>query len=349
MSAIVLRRGGLPEFGKAFELPAGRAFLVASHEVLRLHGETLRRALHSRSLAEIAVPDGESAKSWETLRRVTDAAIDAGIRRDDFVVGFGGGAVTDLAGFAAAILLRGVRWFAVPTTLLGMADAAIGGKTAIDHPKGKNLLGAFHPPSGVFLDPDLLATLPDREIRSGIAEVFKAALVGDADAAREMGGRLEAIARTRAVDRFLQAAVAVKEALVARDPRDDGDRRFLNFGHTLGHALEQWSGYERFTHGECVCVGMAAALDLSALRAGFPAEEAETLGRELLAFAGPEIAAALDPEAPGLWEAFARDKKFSSAGSPAVLLASPGRPLIREIPAEVWRDALRRVQARNVL
>ncbi len=349
MSAIVLRRDGLPELGGAFEFPPGRAFLVSSHAVLRLHGEAVRRALRGRSLAEIAVPDGESAKSWETLRRVTDAAIEGGIRRDDFVVGFGGGAVTDLAGFAAAILLRGVRWYAIPTTLLGMADAAIGGKTAIDHPKGKNLLGAFHPPAGVFLDPALLATLPDRQVRSGLAEVFKAALVGDADAARAMAGRLETIARSRDVDRYLRAAVAVKEALVARDPRDDGDRRFLNFGHTLGHALEQWSGYERFTHGECICVGMAAALDLSARRAGFPETEAETLGRELLAFAGPEITAAIDPGAPGLWEAFARDKKFSSAGRPAVLLASPGRPLIHEVPAEAWRDALGRVRTRIVL
>lgn len=349
MPAAVLRRGGLAGLAGTFDFPPGRAFLVSSHAVLELHGGAIRRALAFRGVTEIPVEDGEAAKSWDGLRRVTDAAIGAGIRRDDFVIGFGGGAVTDLAGFAAAILLRGVRWYAIPTTLLGMADAAIGGKTAIDHPSGKNLLGAFHPPAGVLLDPDLLETLPDRQLRSGLAEVFKAALVGDAEAARGMIGRLEDIARSRDLDRFLQAAVAVKEDLVARDPGDEGDRRFLNFGHTLGHALERWSGYERFTHGECICLGMAAALDLSARLAGLPQAEADGIGRELLEFAGREVARAAEPDAPALWDALGRDKKFSSAGRPAVLISAPGRPLIRDVAADAWREALRRVRGRIVL
>jgi 3-dehydroquinate synthetase len=230
-----------------------------------------------------------------------------------------------------------------------MADAAIGGKTAIDHPRGKNLLGAFHPPLGVLIDPGLLDTLPPRQFRSGLAEVYKAALIGDAESFRAMAGRLEAIAASREVDAPLEAAVAVKRRIVARDPRDRNERMILNFGHTLGHALERWDGYRRFTHGECVCVGMAAALDLSAERCGFPKAEADSLSRELAAFAGREIARALEPEAPELWDALSRDKKFSSAARPAVLLARPGEPRVVEVPAEEWKRALVRVRERIVL
>jgi 3-dehydroquinate synthase len=349
MSEILFRRGGLPGLSGSFEFPPGRCFLVSSPGVLRFHGEAVRRSLSSRQTTELLMEDGEPAKNWDTLRRLTDAAIEGGIRRDDFLVAFGGGVVTDVAGFAAAILLRGVAWIAVPTTLLGMADAAIGGKTAIDHPLGKNLLGAFHPPLGVLVDPSLLETLPPRQFRSGLAEVYKAALIGDANAFRAIEGRLEAIAASRQVDAALEAAVAVKRRIVARDPRDRSERMVLNFGHTLGHALERWDGYRRFTHGECVCVGMAAALDLSADRCGFPKAEADLLAGELAAFAGREIAQALEPEAPELWEALSRDKKFSSAGRPAVLLARPAEPRIVEVSAEEWRRALVRFRERIVL
>jgi 3-dehydroquinate synthetase len=342
-------RGGLRFFSTSFDLPSGRPILVSSSEVLRLHGAAVRQALAFRPEAEIAIDDREEAKNLATLGRVLDGALATGVRRDDFLVALGGGVVTDVAGFAAAVLLRGVAWFAIPTTLLGMADAAIGGKTAIDHASGKNLIGSFHMPAGVLVDPDFLDTLPPRQYRSGLSEVYKAALVGDPKTADAMAGRLEAIAGARGAEEFLPAAIRAKETIVARDPRDTGDRRFLNFGHTLGHALEAQGGFRRLSHGEAVAVGMAAALLLSARLAGFPGADAERLSVELAGFAGREALSGIDAEAPELWEFLSRDKKFTGRGLSAVLLSSPGVPCLKEVSAAEWKEALVRVLTRAAL
>jgi len=333
--AVRFGRGALAELASAFPFPPGRVFLVSSPAVSAFHGAAARRALAGREIVEIAVEDGESAKTLETLRTVLDAAIAAGVRRDDAVVALGGGTVTDVAGFAAAILLRGIAWYAVPTTLLGMADAAIGGKTAVDHPLGKNLIGAFHLPAGVLVDPDLLETLPPRRFREGIVEIFKALLVGSGEAAKTMAGRLDALAEGRAIDRHLAEAIRVKREIVARDPREGGERRVLNFGHTLGHAIEAGAGYREWSHGEAVAVGMAAALRLSAETEGFPASEAGALASELVRFAGrpaPAWTSALE-------SAMLRDKKGKAEGLSGVLLADWGRPVVRKVPPDEWRRA----------
>ncbi len=343
ISQVRFGQGGIRSFPREFALPAGRPILVSSSEVLRFHGPAIREALASRPATEIVIDDREEAKNLDTLGFILDAALSAGTRRDDFVVAFGGGVVTDLAGFAAAVLLRGIAWFAIPTTLLGMADAAIGGKTAVDHASGKNLIGSFHMPAGVLVDPDFLQTLPDRQFRSGLAEVYKAALVGDAETAKAMSGRLPAIAESRDIDDFLRTAIRVKEEIVARDPRDGGNRRFLNFGHTLGHALEAEGGFRELTHGEAIAIGMAAALILSSLRTGFPRDEAQRLAGELAGFVGRPALARIDPESPGLWRALSRDKKFTSQGATAVLLSAPGNPSFREVSPDEWKEALLRV------
>jgi 3-dehydroquinate synthase len=335
-------RGELERFGSAFPFPSGRAFLLSSPAVLGLHGGAIRAALPDRARVEIAFEDGEAAKTLETLRGVLDAALAAGVRRDDFVVAAGGGTVTDLAGFASAVLLRGIAWYAVPTTLLGMADAAIGGKTGVDHPAGKNLVGAFHPPEGVLIDPDLASTLPARRFREGIVEIYKSLLVGSGEMARKMAGRLEAIAGSRDADGYLAEAIRVKSAIVERDPRERGERRALNFGHTLGHAIEASGGFSRWSHGEAVAIGAAAALKLSASLAGFPADVAATLAREFVGFAGGR-------EAVPAWgeemEKFlSRDKKNTAAGPLAVLLADWGHPEAREVTAAQWREALARLR-----
>jgi 3-dehydroquinate synthetase len=176
------------------------------------------------------------------------------------VVAFGGGALLDVAGFAAATYLRGIRWVAVPTTLLAQVDAAHGGKTALDHAAGKNLIGAFHPPATVVCDTDLLRTLPPREICSGLAEVVKHAVIG-APGLLERAGRDDPAS-------FVAEAAAVKLAIVARDPREQGERRLLNLGHTLGHAYEQASGYA-LSHGEAVALGLRAACRIAARHCGF--------------------------------------------------------------------------------
>jgi len=333
---VRIGRAAIETLGTAFAFPAGRVFLVSSPGVLRLHGGAARRALAERGVVEIAIEDGESAKTLDTVRSILDAAIGAGVRRDDAIVALGGGTVTDVAGFAAAILLRGIAWYAVPTTLLGMADAAIGGKTAVDHPLGKNLVGAFHPPAGVLVDPGLLATLPARNFREGMVEVFKALLVGSADAARRMAGRLEALAEARDVDDFLAEAIRVKRAIVERDPREAGERRVLNLGHTLGHAIEAASGYREWSHGEAVAVGIAAALGISAATEGFPAEDARALAAELVRFAGKPAPRWDDAVA----QAISRDKKGSAKGLTGVLLSGWGRPVLREVPPDEWRRSL---------
>ena len=345
MTEVRFGRGEIRGFASAFEFPAGRPILVSSAQVLRLHGTAIRDALSFRSGFEVVIDDREEAKNFDTLRFVLDAALSAGARRDDFIVAFGGGVVTDVAGLAAAILLRGIAWFAIPTTLLGMADAAIGGKTAIDHASGKNLIGSFHLPAGVLVDPDFLGTLPDRQFRSGLSEVYKAALVGDAEAARAMSGRLRELSDGRNVDDFLRVSIRVKEGIIARDPRDSGDRRFLNFGHTLGHALEAQGGFRSLTHGEAVAIGMAAALLLSAGTVGFPELEARRLSEELANFVGRESASGINPEAPELWNALSHDKKFTSRGPTAVLLSGPGKPCLRDVSPAHWKGALLRVLA----
>jgi 3-dehydroquinate synthetase len=333
---VRIGRGAIETLGSAFSFPPGRLFLVSSPGVLRLHGEAARRSLAGREVVEIGIEDGETAKTLETLRAILDAAIAAGVRRDDAIVALGGGTVTDVAGFAAAILLRGIAWYAIPTTLLGMADAAIGGKTAVDHPLGKNLVGAFHSPSGVLVDPDLLATLPPGRFREGIVEIFKALLVGSAGAARSMAGRLEALAGSRDVDEFLAEAIRIKRSIVERDPREAGERRVLNFGHTLGHAIEAGSGYRGWSHGEAVAVGMAAALGISARTEGFPPEEGRAVAAELLRFAGKPAPRWDDT----LERAILRDKKGSVEGLTGVLLAGWGRPVLRKVPPDEWRRSL---------
>lgn len=343
MSALRFGRGALAGLSGAFPFPAGRAFLVSSPPVLGYHGDRIRAALPRRDPIEIEVPDGETAKTFESLRGILDRAVGAGIRRDDFVVAAGGGTVTDAAGFAAAVLLRGVAWYAVPTTLLGMADAAIGGKTGIDHPLAKNAIGAFHPAAGVLVDPDLLDTLPARAFRDGIVEIFKALLVGSADGARAMAGSLEAAADGRAVDAALREAIRVKREIVERDPREAGERRVLNFGHTLGHAVETAGGYVRYSHGEAVAIGMTAALRISARRCGFPADDAEAIGRELVMFAGGRNA--LPEWSETIEVALGRDKKNTSGARTAVLLSDYGRPVFAEVAANQWKEALSEVAA----
>jgi 3-dehydroquinate synthase len=231
-----------------------------------------------------------------------------------------------------------VAWNAVPTTTAGMADAAIGGKTAVNHPRGKNLLGAFHPPRTVLADPACLATLPERDYRAGLVEAFKAAWIADADLAERAGASLPAILarESAALVDLLAGAARVKADIVARDPRDAGRRHLLNFGHTLGHALEaaEWGSLK---HGEAVAWGIAAALLLSQRRAGLSDADASAVGRvlgRLGPFPEPERGRAK------LAPLLALDKKATAAGTAGVLLEAIGRGRVeKSIPAGEWLDA----------
>ncbi|MDQ2870428.1 MAG: 3-dehydroquinate synthase [Acidobacteriota bacterium] len=322
--------------------PSGRFLLVTSAGP-RAAAQRIRRALAGRLLIDLEIDDREESKTLGTVSAIADAALAAGVRRDDALVAVGGGVVSDVAGFAAAILLRGIPWNAVPTTTGSMADAAIGGKTGVDHREGKNLLGAFHPPRVVLADPAALDGLPEREFRAGLVEALKAAWIADAPLARRAEESLTSIlAREEAalLD-LLAGAAAVKAEIVAGDLRESDRRRLLNFGHTLGHAFEASGGYQRLRHGEAVAWGIRAALDLSVRRSGLP-EEAAGRVANLLSRLGPFPA----PEtAAGRLEPFlSRDKKATARGIAGVLLQEIGTARVEEaIPLQEWLDAAARI------
>jgi len=245
---------------------SGRVAVVSEPEAAQRYETRVLRSLANAGLDPIgvALPRGEPAKSVRAITRLWSDLAEAGLGRDGGIVALGGGAIGDAAGFAAATYLRGVRVAQVPTTLLGMVDAAIGGKTAIDIPAGKNLVGAFHPPDAVFADVGVLATLPARQLSSGLAEVVKSAFLADRDAVAQIDRSLAPVMAGDVGPQLTAVALAatVKAGIVTLDPRESGLRELLNFGHTMGHAYEAASSY-RVTHGEAVAVGMVFATALS--------------------------------------------------------------------------------------
>jgi 3-dehydroquinate synthase len=318
--------------------PSGR-FVLISPPSAASAADRVRRRLEGRLIADIALDDRESSKTLSAIGGIADRALSAGVRRDDAVVAIGGGVTSDVAGLAAALLLRGLAWNAVPTTTGAMADAAIGGKTGVDHPAGKNLLGAFHPPRAVLLDPTAASTLPDRDFRAGLVEAFKAAWIADADLARRAAAALERIVAREegALIELLAGAARVKASIVSSDPREGGRRRLLNFGHTLGHALEAAGEYRHLRHGEAVAWGICAALEISRRRCGLPRSDADGI-REVLRRLGPYPEPVRDPRV--LEPFLTRDKKATAGGIAAVLLEAAGRARVVEaVPAAEWLDA----------
>ncbi|MFW5972426.1 MAG: 3-dehydroquinate synthase [Bacteroidota bacterium] len=261
------RLAGVPDRMADLGMKPGRCLIVTDETVGALHGEVLSAALtRSRWDAQwIVVPAGEASKSYEHLQRIYDEGLARGIDRQTPVIAMGGGVVGDLAGFAAATLLRGLPLIQVPTTLIAQVDSSIGGKTGINHRIGKNLIGAFHQPVLVATDTALLASLPDREWYSGLAEVVKHALIADAGFARWLGGRWQLVLdRDEAtVAKVVRRAAMIKAAIVQQDIHEHGRRAWLNFGHTFGHAIERTAGYGSISHGEAVAIGMRAAVYLS--------------------------------------------------------------------------------------
>lgn len=325
----------------------GRWFLITSKKVFLLHGNLLSAGGAERVLSDkpLFVPDGEAAKTWGVLGRLLEELMRRGLRRDGGVVCLGGGTVGDVGGMAAALALRGVPVVQAPTTLLAACDSALGGKTAVDLPQGKNLAGAFHPARLVVVDTSTLSTLPPRAFRSGLAEVVKTSLL-DARFHRAMA-RLEAPLAARdpaAVAEAVRRSLAVKARAVAADPFEcTGERAALNLGHTVGHALETASKH-RLQHGEAVAWGLLAALRLSVARAGLGPATADALARRVLRLVSPPCPSrAAICAMPDL---LAGDKKADRAGLRAVLLTSPGRPSLVRVEREeltgAFEDALER-------
>jgi len=342
---IVIGRGVVAEAGtRAAALGARAVALVTDDTVAALHGEALRERLAAAGLrAElVTVPAGEGSKSYATLARVCEAILAQRIERGDLVMALGGGVVGDLAGFAAAIVRRGVRFVQAPTTLLAQVDSSVGGKTGINSAHGKNLVGAFHQPSLVLADTALLDTLPARELRAGYAEVVKYGLIDDpvffgwceANAAAVIAGGAE---RERAVAHACRA----KAAIVARDEREEGDRALLNLGHTFAHALERLAQYDPaiLVHGEAVAAGLALAFRFSAALGLAPPADAERVARHLAEAGLPTTLQAfpgLTADAERLLDAMAQDKKVVGGRLTFILARGIGESFIAkgvDVPA----------------
>ncbi len=288
-----------------------RIALVTCARVLATpHGMRFAAALERVAplAATLILPDGERGKTLAVLERSASRLLHAGLTRRSLVVALGGGAVTDAAGFLSAVFMRGVDWLAVPTTVLAMVDAALGGKTAVNLPLAKNAVGAFHPPVGVLSDPAVLATLPPRELRSGLGEVLKYGLLRP-----ELLSRLDARARAGRVDgRMIADCARVKLEIVERDPRERAERKLLNLGHTFGHGVEAAGGFRRWTHGESVAVGMAFAFRLARVMGRVGEDEVE---RVETALTGAGLPVRVSPAAARKARLLmAHDKKRSASG-----------------------------------
>jgi len=320
-----------------------RVVLVSDPTIARLHADAVLHGLTAAGfdVDQVAVPEGEQAKRLDVASDLWDRLLDLGCDRSSTVVALGGGAVGDLAGFAAATYMRGMNFVQVPTTLLAQVDASIGGKTAIDHPQGKNLIGAFHQPRMVIVDPAVLTTLPEREFRSGLAEVIKHGIVLDAAYFRDLEADVPALlARDLpTLDRVVAGSCRLKAQVVERDEQEAELRWVLNYGHTIGHALEAATGFERWAHGEAVSLGIVAEARL-AERLGIAGPETTERQRRLLSAVGlPVKGLAVDPGA--VLQALSRDKKRRDGRVSFVLAPEIGAfRIVPDVPPDAIRQTL---------
>ena len=325
-------------------LPAGaQAVIVTNTTVQALYAAALQRALapHYGRVAVLALPDGEAYKDWQTLNQVFDHLLAAGCDRKTVLFALGGGVVGDLTGFAAACYMRGVPFVQVPTTLLAQVDSSVGGKTAINHPLGKNMVGAFYQPQRVVCDLDTLRTLPPRELAAGLAEVIKYGPIADAGFLDWIEAHLdELLAREpAALLHAVRRSCEIKALVVGQDEREAGLRAILNFGHTFGHAIEAGLGYGQWLHGEAVACGMVMAADLSQRLGLMPAAFVERL-RRLLQRAGLPV---LAPAAIGVdrfIELMRVDKKAEGGEIRFVVIEALGRAAVRPAPDALVREVI---------
>ncbi len=335
---------GLAAGLEAARLPR-RRFIVSSPTVWRLHGE---RFAPLTAEEPILIPDGERFKNLSTVGRIYDALVKAQADRGCALIAVGGGVIGDVAGFAAATFLRGVPVVQIPTTLLAQVDSAIGGKTGVNHPLGKNLIGAFHQPAAVFVDPELLATLPRREFRAGLYEVVKYGVIASRSLFDAIDAQLPALfsREAGALVPVIAESCRIKAAVVGEDERESGPRRMLNFGHTAGHALEAITKYRRFRHGEAVAYGMLTAAELAAARGVMPQADRDAL-RALIVKMGP-LPPVGDLETAQILDAVARDKKVVDGTLHYVLPAAIGKTVIAtDVTSAELETALRIVGLRR--
>jgi 3-dehydroquinate synthase len=339
----ILIGAGLLEDGALIDAHVrARSVLIVTNETIApLYVPALKRSLGERRIAEVVLPDGEQHKTLATMSRILDALMDARMNRDAAVIALGGGVVGDMAGFAAACYQRGIAYIQVPTTLLAQVDSSVGGKTGVNHPKGKNMIGAFHQPRCVIADIATLRTLSDREYRAGVAEVVKYGFIYDSDFLSWLEAHAEALANReeRAVIHAVRRSCEIKAEVVAADERENGLRAILNLGHTFGHAIETAAGYGTWLHGEAVAAGMCIAADMSA-RLGWISSVDRDRATQLIARFGlpteaPKIGAARALELMGM------DKKVLDGRVRLVLLRALGKAdVVGDYPTEALKATL---------
>jgi len=337
IGAGLLRSGEL----LSAQLSGRDAVLISNSVVAPLYAPLLKQALHGQRVVEVVLPDGEQHKSLATASRVFDVLIANRVGRDAVVLALGGGVVGDLAGFVAACYQRGIDLLQIPTTLLAQVDSSVGGKTAVNHPGGKNMIGAFHQPRAVIADTEVLRTLPDRELRAGLAEVVKYGLICDPEFFDWIEANIDALlARsTDALSHAIFRSCQIKAQIVGRDEREQGERALLNLGHTFGHAIESATGYLDWQHGEAVGAGMLMAAEMSQrlghLDTAVVARLRALLQRCGLPVAAPRIGAAR------AFDYMRLDKKVHGGRIRLVLLQQLGRAMVTsDYPDAALRDTL---------
>jgi 3-dehydroquinate synthase len=342
---VTIADGAVDRIGRLLDelhLPE-RRFVVSSPTVWRVHGPQLQRAVVIAG-EPILVPDGERFKQLPTVARIYDALVRLNADRASTILAFGGGVIGDMAGFAAATYLRGIALVHVPTTLLAQVDSAIGGKVGVNHPLGKNLIGAFYQPHAVVIDPEMLRTLARREFRAGLYEVVKYGMTSSAGLFDRIGREQKAIfARVpEALTPVIAESCRIKADVVAADEREAGPRRVLNFGHTAGHAIEAVTKYRRFRHGEAIGYGMLVAADLAKNRGALAEHDRQALS-DLIASLGP-LPPIGDIALTHMLEAMQRDKKIVAGRLHFVLPVAVGATTIADdVTENELKGALKRV------
>jgi len=327
---------------------AGQSIYVVSNTtVAPLYNKKLIQTISSdaKSVHEIILPDGESYKDWSTLQKIFDVMLSKGADRKSVIIALGGGVIGDMAGFAAASFMRGIRFIQVPTTLLAQVDSSVGGKTGINHPLGKNMIGAFHQPVAVIADLDTLKTLPSRELSAGLAEVVKHGAIADAtffdwieSHTKELLG-CDPNAMSHAVERSCE----IKSAVVAADEKESGIRAILNYGHTFGHAIESGLGYGEWLHGEAVGCGMVMAADLSARLGHIPSSDVTRIQELETALGLPNCAPKLGNQR--FFELMQIDKKSEGGEIRYITLEKIGRAKIEMADHAIVSQTLSAYQA----
>ena len=346
---IIIQPGLLKDCGAliAERIKGRRCLTISDQTIAPLHGKILASSLSKAGIGGeiVMLPPGEQCKSLLTASSLYERCLAAELDRDSFLVALGGGVVGDLTGFVAATFFRGIAFVQIPTTLLAMVDASIGGKTGVDHPKAKNAIGAFHQPKMVLIDPSTLSTLPPRDLKAGLAEVIKYGVIDDSALFEFVENNTEALLAGDAakLTHIIECSAKIKARIVSQDEREQvgGPRALLNFGHTFGHALEASTGYTAYLHGEAVAIGMALAADLSVRLKLLSRADRDRIVALLKKSALPTKIKDSDPDTATLYSAMFKDKKTAAGKLRFIVTDKIGRAkVVTDVPEAMVKETL---------